>query len=194
MIALFSLTHQFIWLILFVLLFRREIAKISQACFLKAINLAMFFVASKIILFVCFITYVFLGGKLSADIVFVTTMLFNILRINVTRFFPQAIAATAEALVTCKRIQVWNFFLCFHVFMLFVNLQCVLWRGQCYGTFIIANGPGDYLSTPNDDPMALEFCLREFRSNSLMFRIKSLFQCASQCNLKLFHHRHLINR
>ena len=87
-------------------IFRNEIAKISQSCVLKAINLAIFFIGSRIILFVCFVTYVLLGNKLSADTVFVTMAFFNTLRITVTRHLPQSIGITAESFVTCKRIQV----------------------------------------------------------------------------------------
>ena len=87
-------------------IFRHEIAKISQACLLKAINLAIFFVGSRIILFACFVTYVLLGNKLSADTVFVTMAFFNSLRITLTKQLPQSFGATAESIVTCKRIQV----------------------------------------------------------------------------------------
>ena len=82
--------------------------RIRQSCLLKAINLAFYFVASRIILFTCFVTYIYIGGKLSAEAVFVTMAYFNTMRITVTRQFPQSIAATAEMLVACDRIKALN--------------------------------------------------------------------------------------
>lgn len=79
--------------------------RIRRACFLKAVNLSIFFVASRVILFGCFITYVLLGNQLSATGVFVTMALFNTLRITMTWLFPQAVALGAELLVSCRRIQ-----------------------------------------------------------------------------------------
>ena len=71
--------------------------------------MAIFFVASRIILFACFVTYYSFIGELSADKVFVSIAFFNTMRITVTLQLPQSIAATAEAIVTCKRIE--NFLL-----------------------------------------------------------------------------------
>ncbi|CAG2114014.1 unnamed protein product [Medioppia subpectinata] len=84
---------------------KSEVRRIRMACFLKAINLSVFFVASRIILFACFITYVLTGNVLTAKAVFVTMALFNTLRITMTWLFPQAIALGAELLVSCRRIQ-----------------------------------------------------------------------------------------
>ncbi|XP_054162187.1 ATP-binding cassette sub-family C member 4-like [Oppia nitens] len=82
-----------------------EVNDIRKVCYLKAINLSLFFIAAKIILFGCFLTYVLLGHKLSPKEVFVTMALFNMLRITLTWIFPQSIAQGAELLVTCRRIQ-----------------------------------------------------------------------------------------
>jgi hypothetical protein len=86
------------------------VVRIRQSCLLKAINLAFYFVASRIILFACFVTYVYIGGKLSAEAVFVTMAYFNTMRLTVTKHFPQSIAATAELLVACERIKALNYF------------------------------------------------------------------------------------
>ncbi|RWS24157.1 hypothetical protein B4U80_11357, partial [Leptotrombidium deliense] len=72
---------------------------------LKAVNLALFFVTSRIVLFACFITYSLLGGHLNAESVFVTVALFNTLRLTLTFMFPQSIATSAESLVSIRRIQ-----------------------------------------------------------------------------------------
>lgn len=85
---------------------RLEVDRIRQSCILKAINLAIFFVGSRVVLFACFVTFIYMGGTLSAEAVFVTMGFFNILRLTVIRHMPQGIAYTAEALVACRRIQV----------------------------------------------------------------------------------------
>ncbi|CAG2107853.1 unnamed protein product [Medioppia subpectinata] len=84
---------------------RLEVNDIRKVCYLKAINLSLFLIATKIILFCCFLTYVLLGHVLSSKSVFVTMALFNMLRITLTWIFPQGIAQGAELLVTCRRIQ-----------------------------------------------------------------------------------------
>ncbi|XP_054155290.1 ATP-binding cassette subfamily C member 4-like [Oppia nitens] len=82
-----------------------EVNFIKKSCFLKAINLSVFFVASRIILFACFITYVLTGNILTAKAVFVTMALFNTLRITLTLLFPNAVTQLAELSVSCQRIQ-----------------------------------------------------------------------------------------
>ncbi|CAG2179811.1 unnamed protein product, partial [Oppiella nova] len=76
-----------------------------MACFLKSINLSVYLVASRIILFACFIAYVLTGNLLTAKTVFVTMTLFNRLRTTLTLLFPNAIAQCAELAVSCTRIQ-----------------------------------------------------------------------------------------
>ena len=80
--------------------------KIRHSSFLKAVNHSFYFVASRIVLFVCFITYIYIGGRLTAEAVFVTMAYFNTMRLTVTKHFPTGIAATAELMVALKRIKV----------------------------------------------------------------------------------------
>lgn len=70
-------------------------------------NLASFFVASKIIVFVTFTTYVFLGNVITASRVFVALSLYGAVRLTVTLFFPTAIEKVSEAVVSIQRIKVW---------------------------------------------------------------------------------------
>ncbi|CAG2168420.1 unnamed protein product, partial [Oppiella nova] len=84
---------------------KQEVGYIKRSCFLKAINMSLFNTATKLILFAAFITYVLTGHVLTAKAVFVSMMLFNTLRVNMTWYFPQAIAMGAEMLVSCRRIQ-----------------------------------------------------------------------------------------
>ncbi|XP_074597278.1 ATP-binding cassette sub-family C member 4-like [Brevipalpus obovatus] len=84
---------------------RNEISRIRTACFLKAINLALSFITTRIILFSVLLTYIWLGNLPTARVVFVTMALLNVIRGTVTTYFPQAVAALAEFKVSCGRIQ-----------------------------------------------------------------------------------------
>jgi len=82
-----------------------EVRLIRYTSVLRGINMALFFVSSKIILFICFITYVLLGYTLEAEIVFVSITLFNAVRLFMTLFFPYGVAQLAETLISCSRLQ-----------------------------------------------------------------------------------------
>ncbi|XP_063281818.1 ATP-binding cassette sub-family C member 4 [Pelobates fuscus] len=88
---------------------KKEISKVLQSSYLRGINLASFFVASKIIVFVTFTTYVLLGNVISASRVFVAVSLYSSVRLTVTLFFPSAIERVSEAKVSIRRIK--NFLL-----------------------------------------------------------------------------------
>ncbi|XP_069495246.1 ATP-binding cassette sub-family C member 4 isoform X2 [Ambystoma mexicanum] len=84
---------------------RKEIAKVLRSSYLRGINLASFFVSSKIIVFVTFTTYVLLGNVITASRVFVAVSLYGAVRLTVTLFFPSAIEKVAEAIISIRRIQ-----------------------------------------------------------------------------------------
>uniref|UniRef100_A0A9L0T494 Multidrug resistance-associated protein 4 n=1 Tax=Equus caballus TaxID=9796 RepID=A0A9L0T494_HORSE len=84
---------------------RKEIAKILRSSYLRGMNLASFFIASKIIVFVTFTTYVLLGNVITASRVFVAMTLYGAVRVTVTLFFPSAIERVSEAVVSIRRIQ-----------------------------------------------------------------------------------------
>ncbi|XP_053311343.1 ATP-binding cassette sub-family C member 4 [Spea bombifrons] len=88
---------------------KNEISKVLRSSYLRGINLASFFVASKIIVFVTFTTYVLLGNVISASRVFVAVSLYSAVRLTVTLFFPSAIERVSEAKVSIRRIK--NFLL-----------------------------------------------------------------------------------
>ncbi|XP_008142219.2 ATP-binding cassette sub-family C member 4 isoform X1 [Eptesicus fuscus] len=88
---------------------RKEISKILRSSYLRGMNLASFFVSSKIIVFVTFTAYVLLGNEITASRVFVAVTLYGAVRLTVTLFFPSAIEKVSEALVTISRVQ--NFLL-----------------------------------------------------------------------------------
>ncbi|XP_075056002.1 ATP-binding cassette sub-family C member 4 isoform X1 [Mixophyes fleayi] len=88
---------------------KKEISKVLRSSYLRGMNLASFFVASKIIVFVTFTTYVLLGNVISASRVFVAVSLYSAVRLTVTLFFPSAIERVSEAKVSIRRIK--NFLL-----------------------------------------------------------------------------------
>nr|DBA33080.1 TPA: hypothetical protein GDO54_000812 [Pyxicephalus adspersus] len=88
---------------------RKEISKVLRSSYLRGLNLASFFVGSKIIVFVTFTTYVLLGNVISASRVFVAVSLYSAVRLTVTLFFPSAIERVSEAKVSIRRIK--NFLL-----------------------------------------------------------------------------------
>lgn len=83
----------------------KEVRLIRYTSILRGINMALFFVSSKVILFISFITYVLLGYTLNAEIVFVAITLFNAVRLLMTLFFPYGVAQLAETLISCARLQ-----------------------------------------------------------------------------------------
>ncbi|KAM9804854.1 LOW QUALITY PROTEIN: ATP-binding cassette sub-family C member 4-like [Neosynchiropus ocellatus] len=88
---------------------RLEISKIMSSSYLRGLNMASFFVASKIIIFITVCVYVSAGNQLSASKVFVTLSFYGAVRFTITFFFPLAIEKVSEALVSTRRIQ--NFLL-----------------------------------------------------------------------------------
>ncbi|XP_057563578.1 ATP-binding cassette sub-family C member 4 isoform X2 [Hippopotamus amphibius kiboko] len=84
---------------------RKEISKILRSSYLRGMNLASFFVASKIIVFVTFTTYVLLGNVITASRVFVAVSLYGAVRLTVTLFFPSAVEKVSEAFVSIRRIK-----------------------------------------------------------------------------------------
>eukprot|EP00070_Physeter_catodon_P046580 XP_028353474.1 multidrug resistance-associated protein 4 isoform X3 [Physeter catodon] len=88
---------------------RKEISKILRSSYLRGMNLASFFVASKIIVFVTFTTYVLLGSVVTASRVFVAVTLYGAVRLTVTLFFPSAVEKVSETVVSIRRIK--NFLL-----------------------------------------------------------------------------------
>ncbi|XP_061652405.1 multidrug resistance-associated protein 4 isoform X1 [Phyllopteryx taeniolatus] len=84
---------------------RKEIYQIMMSSYLRGLNMASFFCASKIIVFITFTLYVLLGNKISASRVFVTVALYTAVRLTVTLFFPSAIEKLYESRVSIQRIQ-----------------------------------------------------------------------------------------
>uniref|UniRef100_G3NJD7 Multidrug resistance-associated protein 4 n=1 Tax=Gasterosteus aculeatus aculeatus TaxID=481459 RepID=G3NJD7_GASAC len=88
---------------------RTEISKIMKSSYLRGLNMASFFVAGKIIVFITVCVYVLTGNQLSASRVFMTVSLYGAVRLTITLFFPFAIEKVSESLISIRRIQ--NFLL-----------------------------------------------------------------------------------
>uniref|UniRef100_A0A8C9WK74 Cystic fibrosis transmembrane conductance regulator n=1 Tax=Scleropages formosus TaxID=113540 RepID=A0A8C9WK74_SCLFO len=84
---------------------RKEISKIMKSSYLRGLNMASFFVASKIIVFITFLVYVMLGNVISAGRVFVAVSLYSAVRLTVTLFFPSAVEKVSEAKISVRRIK-----------------------------------------------------------------------------------------
>ncbi|XP_015684952.1 multidrug resistance-associated protein 4, partial [Protobothrops mucrosquamatus] len=84
---------------------RKEISVVLKTSYLRGMNLASFYIASKITVFMTFMTYVLLGNPISASRVFVAVSLYGAVRLTVTLFFPAAIEKVSEALVSVRRIK-----------------------------------------------------------------------------------------
>ncbi|KAL2087480.1 hypothetical protein ACEWY4_016308 [Coilia grayii] len=84
---------------------RKEISKVMSSSYLRGLNMASFFAASKVIVFVTFTVHVLLGNTISASRVFVAVSLYGAVRLTVTLFFPAAIEKLSESLVSIRRIK-----------------------------------------------------------------------------------------
>ena len=71
-------------------------------------NWALFFAVTKIMIFVNFITNVALNKVITASQVFVVVTLYEALRFTSTLYFPMAVDKVSEAVVSIRRIKVWE--------------------------------------------------------------------------------------
>ena len=85
---------------------RKEINQIMNSSYLRGLNMASFFAASKVIVFVTFTVYVLLGNPISASRVFVTVSLYGTIKVTVTLFCPLAVEKLSESIVSFRRINV----------------------------------------------------------------------------------------
>lgn len=79
---------------------------VMKSSYLRGLNLASFFVASKITVFMTFMAYVLLGNVISASRVFVAVSLYGAVRLTVTLFFPAAVERVSESVISIRRIKV----------------------------------------------------------------------------------------
>lgn len=82
-----------------------EIKSIGKQMKLRAVNLGLYYVSSKVIIFLTLTTYVLTGNALTSEKVFVAMALYQNIRLLMTIFFPWAISFLAETKVSIKRIE-----------------------------------------------------------------------------------------
>ena len=83
-----------------------------KSSYLRALNMASFFVANKVIVFIALSAYVLAGNKMAASTVFVALSLYGAVRLTITLFFPSAIEKVSETLISVRRIRVNMSFVC----------------------------------------------------------------------------------
>lgn len=88
---------------------RNEVKWIRYRVILTSINESLYFISAKLIILICLLTLVLLGYQLTAEAAFVTITMLDSLRLNMTFFFPFAVASIAELIVSCDRLR--NFLL-----------------------------------------------------------------------------------
>lgn len=92
---------------------RREVGVIKRTAILRGVNMALFFVSSKVITFVCFVIFILFvmddtdgsGFKFEPQHVFVAIALFNNFRTCLTLYFPYGISQGSEALISIERLR-----------------------------------------------------------------------------------------
>ena len=84
---------------------KREVEMIKRASFLRGLNLGLFFVATKVIMFIMLFLYVGDGKLLNSSSVFVAMSLINQLRSAVCLYIPYAVSIGAESLISISRIE-----------------------------------------------------------------------------------------
>ena len=70
-------------------------------------NLASFFIVSKIMIFVTFLANVLLNNLITASQMFVVVTQFEALQFSCIFYFPMAVEKVAESFVSIRRIKVW---------------------------------------------------------------------------------------
>ncbi|CAB0016955.1 unnamed protein product [Nesidiocoris tenuis] len=83
---------------------KKEINEIRKLSYMKGILLSLILFHTRIAIFITILSYVFMGGSITAEKVFVLTALFNTLRQTMSVFFPQGAFSLVEGLVSSKRI------------------------------------------------------------------------------------------
>src|SRR6218665_1811807 len=111
MLRLLDFTIIYLILVQFPIIYRHitdrlETTAVMTAGYAKAMAMAPFFYGSKLIAYFTFLTYILMGYKLTAEVVFVTISLYTPLRTMVTYYLPIGAQVLSEALVTVDRMQV----------------------------------------------------------------------------------------
>ncbi|CAG2104614.1 unnamed protein product [Medioppia subpectinata] len=69
------------------------------------VNLSIYFVIIRVIIYACFLTYILMGGMLSAETAFATMAYFNAMQWSIGLDVSMAITALSELIIVIRRIQ-----------------------------------------------------------------------------------------
>lgn len=84
---------------------KKEIAKIRAGAYVFSINLGLFYVTGKVVIYACLISYVLYGNLLNAEYVFMAFALLNKMAFVATLYVPHFIRQSANGLVSLNRIR-----------------------------------------------------------------------------------------
>lgn len=103
---------------------RSEIKQIRNTNYVKALHMSVSKIITRTSVFLCILTYTFVGQRPTAKYVYVVNSFYSILKSSMNTDFPQAVTQLAETLVSLERIQ--NFLMFEEVHVGFINLNTVL--------------------------------------------------------------------
>ncbi|XP_037711587.1 probable multidrug resistance-associated protein lethal(2)03659 [Drosophila subpulchrella] len=84
---------------------RKEINTIRHVAYIKGILSSFNNFLTRVSIFISLVAFVLLGQFLTAEVAFLITAYYNVVRVNATTLFPSGITQTAEILVSIKRVQ-----------------------------------------------------------------------------------------
>ncbi|XP_022343366.2 ATP-binding cassette sub-family C member 4-like isoform X1 [Crassostrea virginica] len=84
---------------------RSETGRIRTSNNIRALILGPFLVSTKFVIFLTFVVFVYSGGTMTAEKVFMTISLYQAVRLSTTLFIPFAFQFLSEARVTTNRLQ-----------------------------------------------------------------------------------------
>ena len=87
---------------------KNEVDILTLASYVRGFNRATYVFTERTTLYVTIMAYVLLGNDISADKVFTMAQYFNVMQFTMAILYPMAVQAAAEALVSIKRLEVWQ--------------------------------------------------------------------------------------
>ncbi|XP_044250789.1 probable multidrug resistance-associated protein lethal(2)03659 [Drosophila takahashii] len=84
---------------------KKEINTIRHVSYIKGILSSFNKFLTRVSIFLSLVVFVLLGKFLTAEVAFLVTAYYNVVRLNMTTLFPLGITQTAETLVSIRRVQ-----------------------------------------------------------------------------------------
>ena len=93
----------------FTYVYREEINVIRQTCYFRTINMSSFMIFVRLALAIILLVWVIKENIVTPEIAFLTLSWYNITRLSLVMFVPNAFTFVAEALKSISRIEVSRF-------------------------------------------------------------------------------------